>query len=304
MNAASPFADFDYELAFSRNLGLVQPGEQARLRDAKIAIAGLGAVGGMHLLTLARMGIGHFHIADLDHYELANFNRQVGATIDTVNQPKVQVMEQMAAGINPSARITRFDAGIQPENIERFLEGIDVAVDGLDYFAVEARDLFYRTAHARGIPVVAAGPLGCSAALLVFVPGGMTWQEYFAMDLAKSPEEQYVLFAIGTAPRGFHFSYIDTSYVNLREQRGPSLALAVQLCAGVVGAEVLKLLLKRGPIYPVPGYQQFDAYKCRYGKGKLRWGNRGPIQRLKFALVKRRLSKHLAAGKPEEPSGT
>lgn len=116
------------------------------------------------------------------------------------------------------------------------------------------------------------------------------------MDLAKTPEERAVLFAIGTAPLGFHFSYIDTSYVNLREQRGPSLALAVQLCAGVVAAEVLKLLLKRGSIYPVPCYQQFDAYKCKYGKGKLRWGNRGPIQRLKFAIVKRRLSKHLVAG--------
>jgi len=294
---APPFTDFDYDQAFSRNLGLVQPGEQARLRDAKIAIAGLGAVGGMHLLTLARMGVGHFHIADLDRYELVNFNRQVGATIHTLDHPKTQVMEHIASGINPSVKITRFDHGIQPENIEQFLDGIDVAVDGLDYFAVEARDLFYRTAYARGIPVVAAGPIGCSAALLVFLPGGMTWQEYFAMDLAKNPEEQYVLFAIGTAPSGSHLSYIDPAYVNLREKRGPSLALAVQLCAGVVGAEVLKLLLNRGPVYPAPCYQQFDAYTCRYSKGKLRWGNRGPLQRLKFAFVKRKLSKNNETGK-------
>jgi len=282
---------FDYNLAFSRNLGLVQPEEQKRLKNARIAIAGLGAVGGMHLVTLARMGIGHFHIADLDHYELVNFNRQVGATMQTLGQPKVQVMRQITTDINPEATVTGFDNGIQADNIERFLDGVDIAVDGLDYFAVEARDLLYRTAHAKNIPVVAAGPLGCSAALLVFVPGGMTWQEYFAMDLAKSREEQYVLFAIGTAPRGFHFDYIDSSYINLRKQSGPSIVLAVQLCAGVVAAEVLKLLLKRGQIYPVPCYQQFDAYKCKYGKGKLRWGNRGPLQRLKFSLVKRRLAK-------------
>ncbi len=295
MKASSTAPDFDYDLAFSRNLGLVQPEEQAKLKKARIAVAGMGAVGGMHLVTLARMGIGHFHIADLDTYELVNFNRQVGATMQTLGKPKVRVMEEITAGINPSVTVTSFENGVQSDNIEQFLDGVDVAVDGLDYFAVEARDLFYRAAHRRNITVVAAGPLGCSAALLVFVPGGMTWQKYFAMDLANSAEEQYVLFAIGTAPRGFQFSYIDSNYVNLQQQRGPSLALAVQICAGVVAAEVLKLLLKRGPIYPAPYFQQFDAYKCKYARGKLRWGNRGLLQRLKFALVKRKLSKHLAA---------
>ena len=295
MNASSTAPDFDYELAFSRNLGLVQPEEQEKLKKTRIAVAGLGVVGGVHLVTLARMGIGHFHIADLDTYELVNFNRQVGATMQTLGKPKVQVMGDMATGINPMATVTSFENGIQSDNIEQFLDGVDVAVDGLDYFAVEARDLFYRAAYSRNIPVVAAGPLGCSAALLVFVPGGMTWQNYFSMDLANSVEEQYVLFAIGTAPRGFQFSYIDKTYVNLQKQRGPSLSLAVQMCAGVVAAEVLKLLLNRGPIYPAPYFQQFDAYKCKYAKGKLRWGNRGPLQRLKFALVKRMLSKHLEA---------
>lgn len=285
---------FDYDLAFSRNLGLVQPEEQARLRNARVAIAGLGAVGGMHLVTLARMGVGHFHIADLDDYELVNFNRQVGATTQTLGQSKVDVMARLAQEINPTCTITRFPEGVQDNNVEQFLEGVDVAVDGLDYFAVEARDLFYKSTYTRNIPVVAAGPLGCSTALLVFVPGGMTWQQYFSMDLARTPEDRFVLFAIGTAPKGLQFSYMDSNYVNLRERRGPSLSPAVQLCAGVVGTEVLKLLLGRGRVYPAPWYQQFDAYKCKYRRGRLRWGNRGPLQRLKFALVRRRLAKHLA----------
>jgi molybdopterin/thiamine biosynthesis adenylyltransferase len=290
-------APFDYDLAFSRNLGLVQPEEQARLKDATVAIAGLGAVGGMHLITLARMGIGHFHIADLDEYELANFNRQVGATTKTIGESKVEVMTQLVHDINPACTVTGFPEGVQPDNVDRFLDGVDVAVDGLDFFAVEARDLFYQATYASEIPVVAAGPLGCSAALLVFVPGGMTWQQYFSMDLARSREDQFVLFAIGTAPRGLQFSYIDSSYVDFQEQRGPSLSLAVQLCAGVVGAEVLKLLLGRGPVYPAPCYQQYDAYKCQFRKGRLRWGNRGPLQRLKLSVVRKRLSKHLS-GQP------
>jgi len=160
-------APFDYDTAFSRNLGLVQPDEQAVLKNARVAIAGLGAVGGMHLVTLARMGVGHFHIADLDHYELANFNRQVGATTATIGESKVDVMTRMVHEINPDCTVTGFPDGVQADNVEHFLEGVDVAVDGLDYFALEARDLFYKATYANDIPVVAAGPLGCSAALLL-----------------------------------------------------------------------------------------------------------------------------------------
>ena len=280
---------FDYDQAFSRNLGLVQPSEQRTLQRCTVAIAGLGGVGGVHLTTLARMGIGKFHLADLDHFEIQNINRQAGATWSTLGAEKVDVMERIAMDINPDAKVIKFTRGVQVDNVESFLEGVDVAIDGLDYFALEARDLFYRTASRLGVPVVAAGPIGCSSALLVFIPGGMPWHEYFSMDLAQSAYDKYVLFALGTAPRALHMSYLDRSYVNLEEKRGPSLSLAVQLCAGMVAAETLKLILKRGDVFAVPYYHQFDAYKCKYVRGRLRWGNRGPIQRAKYWLFRRLL---------------
>ena len=281
---------FDYDVAFSRNLGLVQPEEQQRLRRATVAVAGLGGVGGVHVTTLARMGIGNFHIADFDSFELHNFNRQAGATMSTLDRPKSDVMAKMARDINPETRVRCFSDGVTSENVEEFLGGVDVAVDGLDYFALDARSLFYRTAYRLGIPVVAAGPIGCSAALLVFLPGKMSWHQYFAMDLAKNEVDKYVLFAIGTAPRATQMSYLDRRFVNLAEKRGPSLAPAVHLCAGVVAAETLKLVLKRGLVLPAPTYQQFDAYRCKYVVGRLRWGNRGPVQRFKLWLFRRLLA--------------
>ena len=72
---------FDYQQAFSRNIGWMTTEEQTVLRGKKIAIAGMGGVGGSHLLTLTRLGLGAFHIADFDQFELANFNRQAGATV-------------------------------------------------------------------------------------------------------------------------------------------------------------------------------------------------------------------------------
>ncbi len=57
---------FDYDIAFERNLGWLTRPEQQALRRKLVAIAGLGGVGGLHLLTLARQGIGRFHIAEFD----------------------------------------------------------------------------------------------------------------------------------------------------------------------------------------------------------------------------------------------
>ncbi len=79
MNMPSQPPFFSYDEAFSRNIGWVTRPEQQALRGRRVAIAGLGGVGGSHLLTLARLGIGHFTIADFDRFALANFNNRKGA---------------------------------------------------------------------------------------------------------------------------------------------------------------------------------------------------------------------------------
>src|ERR1700689_1281247 len=88
-------AGFSYAEAFDRNLGWFTDYEQQALRTKTIAIAGMGGVGGLHLLTLARLGIANFKIADLDSFETANFNRQIGATVSTLNHAKVEVLSRM-----------------------------------------------------------------------------------------------------------------------------------------------------------------------------------------------------------------
>ena len=104
---------FNYKDAFSRNIGWLSEAEQQSLQGKRVAIAGLGGVGGLHLLTLARLGIGKFTIADPDRFELVNFNRQVGATMQTLGQPKVDVMTRMAREINPEIEIRAFEAEAQ-----------------------------------------------------------------------------------------------------------------------------------------------------------------------------------------------
>jgi tRNA A37 threonylcarbamoyladenosine dehydratase len=112
---------FSYEEAFSRNLGWVTAGEQQMLRGKRGAIAGMGGVGGSHLITLTRLGIGAFHIADFDQFEQANFNRQAGARMSSAGKSKVEVLADMARDINPELNLKIFAQGVTDENLDEFL---------------------------------------------------------------------------------------------------------------------------------------------------------------------------------------
>src|SRR5438128_12374695 len=112
---------FRFNAAFDRNIGWLTEWEQQALRNKRVAIAGMGGVGGFHLLTLARLGVGAFTIADFDSFEIANFNRQVGASVANLGREKVVVLAEMAKAINPEIRIRSFDQGVQSSGIDDFL---------------------------------------------------------------------------------------------------------------------------------------------------------------------------------------
>ncbi len=280
---------FDYATAFSRNIGWVTQDEQQTLSRKRIAIAGMGGVGGFHLLTLARLGIQHFHIADLDTFELANFNRQAGATLASIDRHKAEVLADMARDINPNCEITLFSQGVNAENLPEFMQGVDLYVDGLDFFAFQAREDLFRYCALHAIPATTVAPLGMSAALLNFLPGEMSFEGYF--QLAGKPElEKALSFLVGLAPGLLHRHYLaDPSRVNLRERRGPSTVMACSLCAGIAATEALKILLGRGKVWAAPHGIQFDAYRNRMVHTWRPGGNRHPINRLAIAIARHQL---------------
>lgn len=282
---------FRYEQAFSRNIGWVTPDEQAILRTKRVAIAGGGGVGGVHLLTLARLGISKFHIADFDTFDLANFNRQVGANMSTLGEPKADVLARMARDINPEIDIQIFPEGINEGNLAEFFKGVDIYVDSLDFFAFDIRQKTFAMCAKLGIPATTAAPLGMGTALLTFMPGKMTFEEYFQWgdlpDLDKA-----IRFIVGLAPAGLHRPYlVYPEAVNFSEQRGPSTFMACQLCAGLAATEVLKILLGRGKVLAAPHGMQFDAYRNKFRKTWRPGGNSHPIQKLAIAIGKRQFAK-------------
>lgn len=281
---------FNYELAFSRNIGWLTTQEQSILRQKRIAIAGMGGVGGSHLLTLARLGIGAFHIADFDVFEPENFNRQAGATLSALGKPKTQVLAELAKDINPQLDIKIFADGIHKENLSDFLSNVDLYIDGLDFFAFSARKTIFTGCAKLGIPATTAAPLGMGAALLNFLPGSMTFEEYFRWD-GCSDEEMALRFMVGLSPAMLQRGYIsDPSAIDFKAHKGPSTPMACQLCAGIAATEALKILLRRGRVLAAPHGVHFDAYRNKLVHTWRPGGNNNPVQRLTIKIAKKQLA--------------
>ncbi len=296
VHAGQPMPSFNRELAFSRTLGFVTPAELDRLKHCKIAIAGLGGVGGAHLEVLTRLGIGAFHIADFDKFELQNFNRQSGAYMSTLNAPKTQVSAAIARDINPEVAITSFEEGITEGNIDAFLDGVDLYVDSLDFYAIEARAMIFAACYRKNIPAITVAPLGMGAGLLNILPGGISFEDYFRWE-GQPREEKLMRFMVGLAPKALQRHYIVwPEAVDVLAGRSTSTPMGASLCAGVAGSEALKILLKRGRVYALPHAITFDAYFNRTVHCWTPGGIRNPLMRLRLMIV-RRVLKRMAKAK-------
>ncbi len=93
---------------FSRTEALIGKENQERLKNAKVAVFGLGGVGGHTVEALARAGIGHLVLIDYDTYDITNINRQIGALYSTIGRYKVDVMKKRILDINPNAIVETY----------------------------------------------------------------------------------------------------------------------------------------------------------------------------------------------------
>jgi tRNA threonylcarbamoyladenosine dehydratase len=141
----------DYDEMTQRNIGLLVPEEQERLRSLVVAVAGCGGVGGAAAHFLARLGVGELRLADPETFEPSNVNRQFAAYADTLGANKAEAVADELRRINPALAVTVWTEGVGAEMIGPFLDGAGAVVDALDFWSLEVELLLHREAARRGL---------------------------------------------------------------------------------------------------------------------------------------------------------
>lgn len=278
-----------FKLAFQRSLGLLTSDDQELLKKKSVGIVGLGGVGGAYVLSLARLGIGRLLIADFDHFEIANMNRQAGALVSTLGQPKAETIRRMALDINPFLEIESYPKGVDENNVDEFVSRCDVIIDAIDFYCIDVHRLLHASVRQHQRYALFAIPLGYSCTMQVFSPKSMSFDEYYDFANCRDFFDRMSAFAIGSAPAGTHWSYMKMTGDQLANGAPPSLNCSVNLCTGYVTASILLILTGHWQeAKSTPAYFQFDARKLKQAHGHLRWGNRGPLQMLKRWFLARK----------------
>lgn len=140
---------------FSRTGLLVGKAALQRLSEAKVAVFGVGGVGGYVVEALARSGVGKLVLVDNDKVSLTNINRQIIALHSTIGRYKTEVMRERVLDINPNAQVELHTCFFLPENAAEFdFSAYDYVVDAVD--TVTAKIEIIMRAKAAGVPVISA----------------------------------------------------------------------------------------------------------------------------------------------------
>jgi len=140
---------------FSRTQLLLGEEAMEKLKNARVAVFGIGGVGGYTCEALVRSGVGHFDLIDDDKVCLTNLNRQIIATRKTVGKYKTEVMKERILDINPDAKVDTYQCFFLPENADEFpFEEYDYVVDAVD--TVTAKISLVMKCKELGIPIISS----------------------------------------------------------------------------------------------------------------------------------------------------
>lgn len=119
--------------SFSRTELLIGKESLEKLKNSTVVIFGLGGVGSFTFEALVRSGIGHLILIDDDTVCLTNLNRQIHATFDTIGKPKVELLKERAAKINPKCKVDIHQTFVKEDNISEIIPvDADYVVDAID----------------------------------------------------------------------------------------------------------------------------------------------------------------------------
>lgn len=300
-----------------RNIGWITREEQASLQHKTVGISGCGGMGGLIASILLRVGVGRIKIADTEVFDVSNINRQFGATRNTVGVSKAFSTARMLRDITDDTTIDVYPRGINEKDVDHFLEGCDIVLDEIEYWAVAARILLHHKARTKKIPVINCNTIGFGTRLFFFSPTSATMEECMelsyneAKDLetkiatrkARKDEIAKVMGAVTKALVPDIPSYCSETepcghplVLNKRlseEGKAPIIGTNPPMASGFVSDHTLLYLLKDSGIHrnnvklpDMPHYLYFDAAHMKATLKKLEHVGKGEEVTNEAAVVK------------------
>ncbi|NNV05609.1 ThiF family adenylyltransferase [Geobacillus sp. C56-T2] len=140
---------------FSRNELAIGPEGLEKLKNATVAVLGIGGVGSFAVEALARSGIGRLVLVDRDNVDITNINRQIHALLSTIGRPKVELMKERIADINPACEVIALQMFYTEETYEQFFaHDLDFVIDASDTIVYKVH--LMKQCLKRGIPIISS----------------------------------------------------------------------------------------------------------------------------------------------------
>jgi molybdopterin/thiamine biosynthesis adenylyltransferase len=185
MRKATTQSSLSYEMIVQRNYGVMSRQQQDRVRNARVAIVGVGCDGGLAAAILVRMGIGHLTLVDFDTVEASNLNRQPLFGVSDIGRKKVIAASDVLRDYNPRVNIRYVDTRVTEDSNDT-LGGHDVVLQCVDNYL--ARVAVHRVGMALGIPVVSmTGQPPYRAHVSTFMARGPAYEEVFSLPSLGKP---------------------------------------------------------------------------------------------------------------------
>lgn len=205
---------------YDRNFDTLTRSQQAKLTSARVAVLGLGGLGGGVSEMLARIGVGHLTLIDGDVFEPSNLNRQLLCTEDLLGTAKALAAEKRIQAVNSTVQVKAVHQYADRDTLYDMIKNADLVVDCLD--SIHSRFMLQDAAKKAQIPLVAGAIAGVSGQVTVIFP----------------------------EDKGYELIYGKKEYLPAKgiESRTGNISYCALMVAALQASECIKVLLNRGDI--------------------------------------------------------
>jgi molybdopterin/thiamine biosynthesis adenylyltransferase len=258
---------------------------QSNLKNLKVGIAGLGGMGSNLAEIMVRLGVGHIKIADPDTIDFSNINRQVIANRNTVGVKKTRASASELRNIAEDYELVVYEDGITEANVEEFVSDLDLIIDEIDVFPLQAHVWLHQAARKKNLPLYSGYIIGMGTHVYKFQGSQYTFEDFMLNDkkqIEKPTLEFLVDRFINPAPAYMNNpdtieAFCDSAKKTSVPIFGATTYLSQSLIAVRIISDQLQLHKKLGGA-PTPLMPQFISLDpltltlqiCEVDKGKIR----------------------------------